>query len=169
MKQILKTIIAALTLTIAVNAQAIDVRFPDRSQACNLSKEGDPFPWLFPLEIPWSEIQGTWKTQGEPTLFVSIQILGTNEKGARYVKIQVLKRPNEIAIASGVGFVPKKERILESLVSGSSVSGQIRIASLAFPMMGCSKYRAETAVQVHLFDKRGKELIDEVMFMKKEK
>ncbi|MBX9769405.1 MAG: hypothetical protein K2X47_19170, partial [Bdellovibrionales bacterium] len=158
----LKSLIAILILGISAPAPAGALSFLEKSleasQPC-MPKEGDPFPWLFPLEIPWDQIEGTWKTQGEPVVYLSIKVIGVNAKGARYVQMQLSEKPNSAPFSTGVGFVATRERILETLVSGPKVVGRVRVASIAFPLLGCSKIKAETAVQLQLFDRKGKELV----------
>ncbi|MBX9769619.1 MAG: hypothetical protein K2X47_20245 [Bdellovibrionales bacterium] len=174
MKQIVNALILTLALCTGISALAENQLPLEQSKPCNpdlikqpAPREGDPFPWFFPLEIPWNEIEGTWKTQGDVTIFIEVKVIGMNAKGARYVQVQSYSDVSQAPIAKGIGFVPKKERILEAMVTGPKVNGRIRVASIAFPTQGCAKFRAQTAAQVTLYDKYGKLLLDEVVLMKK--
>lgn len=174
MKTITTAIVLIFSMISSFPAKAENRPAFEQSKPCNsdfirklIPKDGDPFPWFLPLEIPWAGIEGVWKAKGDVSLYLDIKVMGINEKGARYVQVQVFSNLSQTPIAKGIGFVPKKERILEAIVTGSKINGRIRIASIAFPTMGCSKFRAETAAEVNLFDKSGKSLVDEVMFMKK--
>lgn len=169
--KMLRTLMMALILGLSTTASAGALSFLESaieaSKPC-MPKDGDPFPWLFPLEIPWDQIEGTWKTQGEPAVYVNIKVMGVNAKGARYVQVQLAETPSAAAFSTGIGFVAKRERILEAMVSGTKVVGRVRVASIAFPTLGCSKIKSEIAVQLHLFDRKGKELVDNIMLMKKQ-
>ena len=166
------TILASILLAgISVSANAGIPFFQltlENSKKC-LQKLGDPFPWLVPLEIPWQDLEGTWKTAGDTKIFVTVKVLKMNSKGTRLVQTTLHANPAGPILAGGLSSVPKKERIVEAEVIGTKYYGRSRIAYIAFPTFGCEKHRAETAFQIQLYDKKGKEILDDVMLMKKEK
>ena len=160
-------LIVGTSLSAGAGIPFLQLNLEDSKQC--LKKLGDPFPWFIPLEIPWQDLEGTWKASGDTKLFVSVKVLKMSSKGTRLVQTTFHGSQGGPLVAGGVASVPKKERIVEAEIVGTKYYGRARIAYIAFPTFNCEKHRAETALQIQLYDRKGKEILDDVMILKKEK